>query len=152
MCAILYINYIWIMLIKEKKKNKPKNVANTRGFSASCLGTCGSPWSPPGSWRPGWGRRSAELRETHYWAPQTCSSCWWEEAGLVVLKGNKEASWTHTTQPDASVPSPAFAERLLCAGPALGAEHRLRTRSVLSPVLSGEMETLLPRDEAEPEL
>lgn len=179
-------------------KNKPKNVANTRGFSAACLATCGSPsqrwpggvvqflaswkgeegplnsvprtlargyparldllerakgveefcqdsaarqsrggdrpqhrevstqhhqlrwetgpgpgggstgdrsqgtsWSrvpwahqgsPPGSWRPGWGCCSAQLHETHCCAPQTYSSCWREEACLVVLKGNKAAS------------------------------------------------------------
>ena len=70
----------------------------------------------------------------------------------MVLKESKVASQTHTAQPDASVASPAFAEHLLCAGPALGAERRLRTRSALCPVWWGEMETLLLHDEAVLEL
>lgn len=62
----------------------------------------------------------------------------------MVLKGNKAASRTHTAQPDACVPSSAFAEHLLCAGPALRAEHRLRTRSVLSPVWWGKWRPCYP--------
>lgn len=60
-------------------------------------------------------------------------STWWPacSSDVAFLKGAEAASQTHTAQQEPCVSRPAFAEHLLCAGPALEAECAQRMSWVL---------------------